>query len=261
MTHSTLKAARLIADHWLAGNKLTQLPEDCRPRDEASGAKIQAALQDCLGDVTVGWKIAATSSAGQQHIHVDGPLTGRLFASRIKHDNAQIPLDGNRMRVAECEFVFVLGEDLPPRDEPYEREQVLAAVANLHPGLELPDSRFEDFTAAGAAQLIADNACAHYFVLGQASGADWRDLDLARHSTCLYLNGKTASEGRGADVLGDPRTALAWIANQHALRGEGLRAGQMITTGVAGKPVPIKPGDQMCADLGILGKVSATLVD
>ena len=55
---------------------------------------------------------------------------------------------------------------LPPRAAPYTIEEVLAAVETLHPAIEVPDSRYEDFAKVGAAQLIADNACAHYFVLG-----------------------------------------------------------------------------------------------
>ncbi len=54
-------------------------------------------------------------------------------------------------------------------------------VASLHPAIEVPDSRFADFTRAGAAQLVADNACAHQFVLGPPTEAEWRGLDLAAH--------------------------------------------------------------------------------
>ena len=42
----------------------------------------------------------------------------------------------------------------------------MAAVAALHLGIEIPNSRYLDFTAVGAPQLIADNACADQFVLG-----------------------------------------------------------------------------------------------
>ena len=259
MTAKERKAAQEITHHWLGASKLTTLSDDCRPQNDREGSVIQAALGECLQDSIVGWKLAATASAGQQHLHVGGPMAGRLFASRVKSNGANIPVDGNQMLVAECEFVFVLGEDLPPRETLYTQVEVMAAVAALHPGLELPDSRFEDFTIVGAPQLIADNACAHYFVLGEATTVDWRGLDLAAHPTRVLLNGETATTGTGADVLGDPRSALTWIANNHAVMGEGLKAGQMITTGVSGKPVPIEPGDLLCADLGILGQVCATL--
>jgi 2-keto-4-pentenoate hydratase len=57
-------------------------------------------------------------------------------------------------------------------------------------------------------------------------------------------------------VLGDPRLALAWLANE--LRGLGLtlRAGEVVTTGTCHPPLPIQSGDRMEADFGVLGKVS-----
>jgi len=65
--------------------------------------------------------------------------------------------------------------------------------------------------------------------------------------------------GRGADVLGGPLVALAWLANSHGLRGCGLEAGQIVTTGVCGEPSPIGPGDSVCADFGALGRVALEL--
>ena len=44
-------------------------------------------------------------------------------------------LAGNRMRVAECEIVFGIGHTLAPRTQAYAREEVLAAVQSLHPGI------------------------------------------------------------------------------------------------------------------------------
>ena len=123
----------------------------------------------------------------------------------------------------------------------------------------LPDSRFADFTRAGSAQLAADNACAHEFVLGPATAADWRAIDLAALRVTLAVDGRVASAGTGADALGDPRAALAWIANNHAAQGAALRAGDIVTTGVCGKPAPIAAGSRVVADLGPVGTAEATL--
>jgi 2-keto-4-pentenoate hydratase len=258
-THES--AADIIARCWRDGVKVDGLPQAVRPRTLEEGFLAQAALAPALEDRAVGWKLAATALPGQRHLKVDGPVPGRLFAARVLDDGAHVSMQGNRMLVAECEFVFTLADDLPPRAAPYLREEVMAAVASLHPGLELPDSRFEHFESAGAAQLAADNACAHWMVVGPATRAPWREVDLSTHETCLLINGKVVTRGRGADVLGDPRDALTWLANQHALLGEGLRAGQLITTGVTGQPCPIAAGDRVQADLGVFGKVSATLTD
>lgn len=253
-------AARTLAEHWNAGRKLTALPPEGRPDSVEAGYRVQAALATVMDSEVVGYKIAATASKGQQHIGVSGPIAGRVFASRTLRDGQPAPMMGNRMRVAECEFLFVLGADLPPRSRPYTRAEVLDAVAALHPALELPDSRFEDYVSAGEAQLAADDACAHFLVIGAATEAPWRDQDLSAHPTRLVVNGETVAPGRGADVLGHPLDALCWIANRHAVQGFHLRAGDFVTTGVCGTPWPIEPGDRIRADLGVFGHVETELM-
>jgi len=249
----------MIARCWREASKCGDLPAAVRPRTLAEGYQAQAGLAAVMGDSVIGYKLAATASKGQQHLRVDGPLVGRLLASRVVGDGNTLAMQGNRMLVAECEFVFKLNRDLPPRATAYTRDEVMAAVASLHPGLEIPDSRFEDFAGAGAAQLAADNACTHWMVIGAPTSANWRDVDLAAHATCLHINGAVVTRGRGEDVLGDPRNALTWLANQFAILNDGLRAGQMITTGVTGQPSAIMCGDRVTADLGEFGTVSAQI--
>ena len=118
------------------------------------------------------------------------------------------------------------------------------AVATLHPAIEVPDSRYDDFASVGAPQLIADNACAHLFVLGPATRADWRAMDLARHRVVGSVAGKTEREGRGANVLGDPGLALTWLVNELSRLGIPLRAGQVVTTGTCVTPLPVSEGDE-----------------
>jgi 2-keto-4-pentenoate hydratase len=161
--------------------------------------------------------------------------------------------------VAELEFAFRMGGDLPPRAGEYTQDEVLAAVATLHPAIELPDSRFAHFESAGLAQLLADNACAHYFLLGAPAGNGWRALDLAAHPGKAYRNGALAEEGVGANVLGDPRIALTWLANELSRHGMTLKAGQVVTTGTCVKPLAIAVGDHIEGDLGVLGRVSVRI--
>src|SRR5260370_2938161 len=117
------------------------------------------------------------------------------------------------MRVAEPEFAFRMKADLPPRPSAYTVQEVLDAVGTLHPAIEIPDSIFSDFVSAGAAQIIADNACAHLFVLGAAATSNWRALDLVEEKPVITLRGRQYT-GHGRNVLGDPRIALAWLANE-----------------------------------------------
>ena len=260
-------ASDLLVRHWRNGTRLAALPADLRPATRAEGYAIQARLERRSAGPLFGWKIAATSAGGQAHIGVDGPLAGRLLAERVRDSGAELALGANQMKVAEPEFAFRMARDLPPRAAPYEVDTVLDAVDTLHPAIELPDSRFEAFETAGAPQLIADDACAHQFVLGPATGASWRSLDLAQHRVVGSVVGSGAGsgaggverEGTGANVLGDPRLALTWLVNELSGLGIPLQAGQVVTTGTCVVPLPIAPGDAVLADLGILGRAEVRI--
>lgn len=252
----TQAASDILVGHWRAGTVLAALPPALRPTTRAAAYAIQARIEALSATPLRGWKIAATSVAGQRHIGVDGPLAGRLLAEMIHPDGAAIAFGANRMRVAEPEFAFRMGRDLAPRDADFMRDEVLDAVAALHPAIEIPDSRFADFATAGAAQLIADNACAHRFVLGPAAPETWRNMDLAAHRVTGRVGGRTQRQGEGVNVLGDPRIALTWIANELSRHGVVLAAGQIVTTGTCMAPMEIAPGDQVAAEFGIIGKVS-----
>jgi 2-keto-4-pentenoate hydratase len=249
-------ASALLVGHWNAGTRLDAIPEDLRPATREDGYAIQAALVETTAAPLAGWKIAATSAAGQRHINVDGPLAGRLIVERAIENGATVSLATNLMRVAEVEFAFRFGEDLPPRDEPYTVEEVMAAVATLHPAIEVPDSRYRDFTVVGAAQIIADNACAHVFMVGPAVTTDWRGIDLAAYEVSAVVNGGSVHHGVGANVLGDPRVALAWLANELSELGITVEAGQVVITGTCVSPIAVVPGDAVEANLGEFGALS-----
>ena len=252
-------ASDLLYRNWLDQTRIEALPPELRPRNRAEGYGVQAFLEDYSKTPLFGWKIAATSAAGQAHIGVDGPLAGRILAERVIPDGGDCPLGNNLMKVAELEFCFRMAADLPPRPTPYSESEVLDAVASLHPAIELPDSRFHDFAHAGLAQLVADNACAHLFVLGPQTGFDWRALDLAAHEAHAFMNRREAGTGVGARVLGGPRIALTWLANELSRHGMTLAAGQVVTTGTCVKPLPIAAGDHVVGDFGPLGRVSVSI--
>jgi 2-keto-4-pentenoate hydratase len=258
LTDAADQAANILRQHFRSSTRLAQLPVDCRPANRADGYRIQHRGVALTGQAVVGWKIAATSTLGQAHIGVDGPLAGSLLADRVLDNRAVVSLAGNHMRVAEAEFGFRFDRALPPREAPYTRDEVLDAVSALHPTVEIPDSRYEDFCAVGTSQLIADNACACWLVVGAAANADWRALDLAGHVVQTTLNGGPAEIGFGRNVLGSPLNALTWIANELRSFGPGLRAGDLVTTGTCIVPVAIRPGDKFHADFGVLGKVTVS---
>jgi len=259
-------AARLLWTCRQSGTAIDALPATLRPPDTPSAHAIQAALPAVAGSPVVGWKIAATSAAGQAHIQVDGPLAGRILDGFVQPIGATLSLSGTRMHVVEPEFAFRMGAPLPPRPAPYTAGEVLAAVESLHPAFEVPDSRFADFARAGKAQLIADDACCGRFAFGPGAPAAWRTLDLAAHpvhATVIGHDGRVrfTREGEGRALLGDPLTALTWLANELSSLGIGLRAGDWASCGTCMVPLEIRAGDRVTADYGILGRIEIGLCE
>ncbi len=259
MTETSInKAAGILWKTRLAQGRLAALPAECKPATPDEGYAVQAAMAALAGQATIGWKIAATSAAGQKHIGVTEPLAGRLFADFVLPDGASLPAAPLQMRVVEAEFAFRLGADLPARAVPYEISEVRAAIADLHLAIEIPDARFVPFETIGPAQIAADDAFAAWFVLGPKV-MGWERLDLPNQPVRVTKNGKVAAEGKGANALGDPCLALTWLANERAKRGPVLKAGDIITTGTCITPLHIDAGDAILAEFPGLGEVAVKL--
>ncbi|NIR38163.1 MAG: hydratase [Actinobacteria bacterium] len=189
---------------------------------------------------------------------MSGPLAGRLLTERGHPSGAELVLGANIMRVAEPEFAFRLGRTLGPGDGPYEVDTVMGAVDALLPSIEVPDSRFVDFSAVGERQLIADDGCAHEYVVGAAGPDTWRDVDLAEHAVSISAGPGREHAGKGGNALGDPRVALTWLVNEVTALGGSVEAGQIVMTGACAVPLPVEPGDAVVADFGPLGTVTAS---
>jgi 2-keto-4-pentenoate hydratase len=235
--------------------RIEALPDHLRPRALEEGYAIQDAMVAASAEPVSGWKIAATSKAGQEHIGVTEPLAGRLFKNFILQDGARLPAAPLHMAVIEAEFAFRMARDLKPRDSIYEQAEVCDAVAALHLAIEVPDARFEHFAEIGPAQIVADDAFASWFILGPQI-RNWQSLDLSIQQVRAFKNGALFREGVGANALGDPRIALTWIANHLARRGIGLKQGDVVTTGTCITPAAIAAGDQMVAEFVDLGRVT-----
>jgi 2-keto-4-pentenoate hydratase len=260
MTRDRVTAAsECLLGHWKANTRLQNLAPDLLPRDKPEAYQIQLLIEKQSTQALAAWKLAATSIAGQKHIGVSGPLIGRYIAERVVPSGSIIHFGNNGMKVAEIEFAFRFGDDLPPRAKPYSTEEIFEAVTSMHPAIEIPDSRFEHFERVGEFSLIADNACAHWLCIGAAAPDDWRKLDLAAFTPAGQIRGKKPVSGKGANVLGSPRTAMTWFVNELSSLGITAKAGQVVSTGTCLVPMPISPHDHVTGDFGPLGRVEVTL--
>jgi 2-keto-4-pentenoate hydratase len=250
------RAAELLWRTRLAEQRIDALPPEIRPGTLAEGYAIQEAMLGLVEQPAIGWKIAATSAAGQKHIGVTEPLAGRLFRDFVLADGARRPIARNHMRVAEAEFAFRMARDLPARGRDYTMEEVCAAAGAMHLAIEVPDARYDVFDSIGAPSICADCAFHAWFLLGPEV-PDWRGLDLSRQPVRAWKKDVVVAEGSGANALGDPRLALTWLANHLNRRGLALKAGEIVTTGTCVKPVDVVAGDTVVMDYFALGRMSA----
>ncbi len=240
-------------------NPAAPLPGPLTPGDIDTAYAVQDAVVAALGQRPAGYKVAATSKIAQEHLGLDGPLSGRLLAERLYRSPTSLPASEQRFFVVEPEYAFTLGRDLPQREGGYNEEEAAEAVASLHPAFEIVGSAYGDaWREAGAAPLIADNAVHTAMVLGPAY-EDWRTLDFRRRKVRLEVDGALHSEGEGIRAMGGPLETLAWLTQHLAARGRGLAAGDVVTTGVVTDIAYLAQGQRAKADFGELGQVSFTV--
>ncbi|MBI3451881.1 MAG: hypothetical protein HY057_03445 [Rhodospirillales bacterium] len=256
MTPTALaEAAGLIETARRTARLLGALPESCRPASLGDSYNIQAELAQRAGGVA-GWKIGALAPAQQARLGVDRPLAAPLLAPLVHASPAHLHVYRFIAPMIECEFAFALVCDLPPRPAPYDRAEVDAAVGALHPAIEIADARLGP--APAAPSYLADCMANGAFICGPAYPA-WRALDLPRQAVVLHIDGREVARGAGAAIAGDPFAAVVALANAQPSAGEGLKAGQIITTGSCTGMLPIVGGSAAVADFGPLGEVRLTM--
>jgi 2-keto-4-pentenoate hydratase len=253
------KAADFLYEHWENRTHAEGLPLEWRPTTRAEGYAIQQVMETRTAAPLFGWKLAATSKAGQMHIGVDGPLAGRIIQERVIPDGGVYPAARSLMQVAELEFAFRFKREICPRRRLWEVPEALEEIVSLHPAIELPDSRFTQYENVGAPQLVADDACADFFVLGPACPDSWRGIDLAEHEVWGCIQGADRQRGLGRNVLGDPRIALCWFLDEASRNDIVVRAGEVVTTGTCLQPMKISRGADVFGDFGVLGTVSVKI--
>lgn len=87
----------------------------------------------------------------------------------------------------------------------------------------------------------------------------WRSLDLAALTPLGRITGKADVEGKGANVLGSPRTAMTWLVNELSAMGFTARKGETVSTGTCLVPMAIAPGDHVRGEFAGLGAVEVWL--
>ena len=255
----TIRAAELLASARANRMRPLRFPPALAPSSLEEGYAIQIAAARLRNSPLAGYKIGLTTADSQRSMGAAEPIVGRLAAVDLHRSPARIHLGSQHLRIAEAEVVFEIGRALPAGQAPFTERAVADAVCSVFAGLEICDSRFSSPDDLPLPQLVADNSNADLLVVGD-SIRDWRESGFAGLPIELTRQDRPALAGSPGRVLGHPLTALTWLANWLAARGEGLMAGQLIASGTCTGMAEMGFVDSVVATFGSHAKVAVELV-
>ncbi len=252
-------AARWLVERHLARARSESPPAGLAPRSIEEAYAIQeafVALKARACGPVAGYKIALTTLQMRKMVGLRDSIAGCLHARQVVRAPASVRAADYGRLLVEFEIALRMGADLPLAGTPYTWDRVGTAVESAMPAFELADDLGADYTtlASRGLELAADNAWNEGAVLGTPV-MDWQAIDLAAIRGVASINGESVGEGLGADAMGHPLAALAWIANHLAGRGRFLRKGEVVITGSLVTSKFPKAGDKLRFEAGALGAI------
>ncbi|MEJ8835308.1 2-keto-4-pentenoate hydratase [Ramlibacter sp. AN1133] len=250
-------AAQIIAAARRSLAPLPPLPQALAPQGVDDGYRIQSEVHRLLAPglgPLVGYKIGCTSDVMQEYLAIPHPCAGGIPARAVHQGGVVLDAAGFVRVGVECEIAVRLGQDLVPAGAPFTGDSVADSIECYLPAIEIVDDRYVHWETLGAPTLIADDFFAAGVVLGRPVPRS-AVPDLLQVQGRTLINGREAGRGSGADVLGHPHHALAWLANHLARQGTALRAGEIVMTGSLVKTVWLQAGDAATMEFSGLGSV------
>ena len=222
--------------------------------DEADAYAIQAAKFRRRGQRQVGFKLGYTSAAMRAQMHIDHPNFGVLSEDmRIEEEGGRVPAGELIHPLVEPEIALLVGRDIS--GDGHSRNSIFQAVDAVLPALEIVDTRYHDYTFKSV-DNISDNSSSARYLTGRPRSLSAVD-DLRLLGVLLWSEGKVVDQGIGANALGDPLLALAWLANFLAAAGGNIPAGSLILTGGLTRAHAARSGQSFVAEFAGLGTVRA----
>jgi len=215
---------------------IVSLPEAYAVQSEFNARRLAARKTSVAG-----YKIGLTSARMQQMCGIDEPIAGTIFNDVVHRSGVALPRTGYVRLGLEFEIAVRMKRDLAAADPSF--DDVAAAIEGMAPAVEIVEDRDSDYLTLDVLSLVADNSWNGGVVLGEFAPLD---RDLASVEGLLFVDGSAqpTDSGKGADVLGHPFHAVAWLVRHLASQGKALRAGQVVMTGsIVTTKFPQQPGN------------------
>lgn len=246
-------AAQILVARRVSGQQGERLPEHCRPTNLEDALAIQAAVStvwcESQDDSIGAWKCLLPPA--------DKLVVGPIYTSTI---NTVAPValwaHGGRARI-EPELAFIFDRDLPARDQPYTPAEVDAAIVRTHLALELINSRYSDPSSAGFAEMLADGLVNQGLFIGPEVDAE-ASREAGQIVISLRCAGGEQSKHEGKHPNDSPRAPLYWLVEFLRKCGQGVVAGQVVTTGSYAGVLDVPLNEEITIDYAGLGSMAVS---
>jgi 2-oxo-hept-3-ene-1,7-dioate hydratase/2-keto-4-pentenoate hydratase len=196
------------------------------------------------GSRVKGYKIGLTSKAVQQLVGSTEPNFSPLLDHMFIAEAGELVRSNWLTPVAESEMAFIIknritGPGINVAD-------VIRATDFALPAIEIADFRVARAAGMDVRDITADMGAAGGVVLG-GNPVSLHDIDIRAVNCSLIINEEERAKGMASEVLGNPLSAVAWLANKLSEFGVSLEPGQVILSGAMHNAQPVEAGDQILA--------------
>lgn len=247
-TYETRQGLPLLSKTWpgIEVEDAYRIQEAFVGRRVAAGARIK------------GYKVGLTSKAMQEMSGATEPDFSAMTDDLFLPESTPLPMTRFFDPMVEMEIAFVMkdalsGPGILPMD-------VIRATDFVVPAIEIVDFRVSRAPGMNIIDTVADLAACGAAVLG-ANPRRLDAIDIRRVKGEILRNGFVEHTGEASAVLGNPVTAVAWLANKLGEFGVSFQPGDVILTGSFVRAFPVKAGDEILCrfDQG-LGEVATLFV-
>lgn len=216
------------------------LPADCRPTNLEDALEIQAATVEASGKKIAGWKCLVPLNPEQ--IIVAPVLEGTVQQG----EECVVKCTEPGKTLIEPEIAFILGADLPARDEAYTEQEIDNAIASAHMALELLQRRYTPDDNI----IFADRQSDCLLNEGIFVGPEITKAQAYDAAKIKLSIDETSYDGEHPNL--SAQAPVYWLINFMRARGISFGKGQAIITGsYAGAiEVPIKSTEITYEGLG-----------
>jgi 2-keto-4-pentenoate hydratase len=201
--------------------------------------RIGAALGWFAGGAPKAWK------AGGKEVMTGAPLPPVLTSPATWSGAGQHGL------VIEAELAFRLART------PEQGQDIESCLGTMCVTIEIIATRMAGGMNAPVAWKLADQLLHAALVVGTEVPYVPRDWD--KQSCRVMINGATQAEAQGTHPSGHPLLPLPWLLDHAATRRDGLRAGDLVTTG-AWIVLPAQRGDTVDVEFDGIGAARVRII-